>query len=132
MPCLYNEIFSILSVYLTCWNCQVYIREDFKKKPANKMTLCKKGGGCQKKIRFLMYYWKWHFTWGGGLIKTNVIFLKCLSTHHFPVFQLILLHLELNFWYNGKFFPNIDTNSYLIIDCCVNGKVWVKEICKYV
>ena len=97
---------------------------------------------------------------------------KCLSIHHFPIFQLILLHLELNSKYNCKFFPNIWYNQQLYHwllckrqaipsrtvstsrsifnkwilgtdqsywswsrDCLrwnslVNGKVWVKEICK--
>ena len=30
----------------------IWIREDFKKKSVKRMTLCKKGGGSQKKIKF--------------------------------------------------------------------------------
>ena len=92
------------------------------------MTLCKMGGS-QKKNKFWMYYYKWHFIRGGWSIKTTVIFQN--------VFQLICQFfssscyiLSLIFIIIASFFPIFDTNSHFIIDCCVNGKVWSQEICK--
>ena len=53
---------------------------------------------------------------GEGWGKTYVIFSRCYSSHHLPIFQLILLQFELNFQYYCTFLSIFDINNNFIID----------------
>ena len=94
------------------------------------MTLCKKGG-VSVKYQIMNVLLKSDILLGeGGWSKPMSFFQN--------VFLLIICQflssscyiLSSIFSKIASFFPIFDTNSHFIIDCCVNGKVWVNEICK--
>ena len=77
------------------WYALLLLKEDFKENCKENDIVQK--GGVSEKNQILNVLLKVTFYLGRELIKTNVIFSKCFLTHHFQIFQLILLHLDLNF-----------------------------------
>ena len=60
------------------------------------MTLCKKGGRCQKNSNFGCMIKSDILVGEGGGAKPMSFFSRCFTTHHLLIFQLILLHFEFN------------------------------------
>ena len=105
--------------------------EDLKKINGKENDIVQKGGGGSEKYQIMNVLLKSDILLGeGGWSKPMSFFQN--------VFLLIICQflssscyiLSSIFSKIASFFPIFDTNSHFIIDCCVNGKVWVKEICK--
>ena len=70
------------------------------KKTVKCMTLCKKGDKSEKRECTYECMNKSHILLGeGGRAKVMSFFQDVFSSHHLPIFQLILLNFEVNFHY---------------------------------
>ena len=108
-------------------------REDFKKNKRQRKWHCAKRGGVSEKYQIMNVLLKSDILLGeGGWSKPMSFFQNVFLLIICQFFSSSCYILSSIFSIIASFFPIFDTNSHFIIDCCVNGKVWVKEICKKV